>query len=98
MGCRTRDLREKAVISVCDGRCLGNICDFEIDPCSGKIEAIFVPGRSGGFWGGKGDDIRICWDKIKQIGEDAILVDIDSPKNECECCPDRERRKKWRWF
>ena len=95
MGCRTRDMREKAVISVCDGRCLGNICDFEIDPCCGKIEAIFVPGFSGKFWSGRGCDVRIPWDKIQQIGEDAILVDVPPDKNECACCKEEEKKKRW---
>ncbi len=98
MGCRTRELKEKAVISVCDGRCLGNICDFELDPCSGKIEAIFVPGCIGGIFSVRSDDIRIPWDCIKQIGEDAILVDVDTSKNDCECCREQGQRKKHRWF
>jgi len=97
MGCRTRELREKSVVSVCDGRCLGNICDFEIDPCTGKIEAIFVPGYNGGFWS-KTDDIRISWDCINRIGEDTILVNIEVSENECNCCKDGFSHKKHRWF
>lgn len=97
MGCRMRDLKEKAVISVCDGRCLGNICDFELDPCSGKIEAIFVPGCVSGFFSMKSDDIRIPWDCIKQIGEDAILVEVDIKVNECACCKDSGKKKRF-WF
>lgn len=97
MGCRLRELKEKTVISVCDGRCFGNICDLEIDPCSGKIDAIFVPGCGGGFFG-RGDDIRISWCDITQIGEDAILVSADLSKTECSCCVDSIPRKKHRWF
>lgn len=96
MGCSTRELREKSVISLCDGRCLGNICDYEIDPCSGKIEAIYVPG-GGGFFG-RSEDIRIPWCDISQIGEDAILVNVDLPKTECAYCRDSIPRKKHRWF
>ena len=97
MGCRTRELREKSVISVCDGRCLGNICDFEIDPCSGKIEAIYVPGFVGGIFSVRNDDIRIPWDCISRIGEDEILVDVDTSKNDCECCRDGTKKRRW-WF
>ena len=97
MGCRTRELKEKSVISLCDGRCLGYICDFEIEPCSGKIEAIYVPGCGGGFWN-KGEDIRISWECISRIGEDAILVNIDLPINNCSCCNDNIPSKKRRWF
>ena len=97
MGCRTRELKEKSVISLCDGRCLGNICDFEVDPCTGKIEAIFVPGCIGGFFTGRGDDIRIPWCDISQIGEDAILVNVDASKSECACCKDGGKKKR-QWF
>ena len=98
MGCRTGDMREKAVISVCDGRCLGSICDYEIDPCCGKIEAIFVSGTSGRFFAGRGGEVRIPWDKIQQIGADAILVDVPADSgNSCECC-DRPGSKKHWWM
>lgn len=96
MGCRTRELREKSVIT-CDGRCLGNICDFEVDACSGRIDAIFVPADCGGLFFGRGEDIRIPWDKISRIGEDAILVEYDVSDGDCICTCDRPPRKK-RWF
>ena len=54
---------------------------------------MFVPGE-GGFLGfGRSADIRIPWDKIKKIGEDAILVEV--PPFVPECAPPREKR---RWF
>ncbi|MBE6709384.1 MAG: YlmC/YmxH family sporulation protein [Ruminococcaceae bacterium] len=98
MGCRTRELKEKTVISVCDGRSLGNICDFEVDTCDGRIEAIFVPGCYGGSFWNRGDDIRIPWSCINRIGEDAILVDGDYDHSDCSCCKDQNPRKKRRWF
>lgn len=94
MGCRTRELKEKSVISLCDGRCLGNICDFEVDPCSGNIEAIFVPVCGGGFFSGRGGDIRIPWCDITRIGEDTILVNADISKNECACCKEGGKKKR----
>ncbi len=98
MGCRTRELREKSVISICDGKSLGNICDFEVDPCDGRIEAIFVPGCAGvSFWS-RGEDIRIPWNCISRIGEDAILVEGDYNRSDCDCCNDRRSKKKHRWF
>ena len=97
MGCRTRELREKSVISLCNGRHLGNICDYEIDPCNGKIEAIFVPGSGSGFWN-KGEDIRISWECINRIGEDAILVNFELPINDCTSCSNENHRKKRQWF
>jgi len=94
MGCRTRELREKAVISVCNGRCVGYICDFEVEPCSGKLCAIFVPAPSARLFG-HGEDICIPWDKIVKIGEDTILVDLPEDVGGCECCADSKRRL-WR--
>ena len=96
MGCRTRELREKAVISLSNGRCVGYICDFEVEPCSGKLTAIFVPTPSAGIFN-HGDDIRIPWDKIVKIGEDTVLVDIPEGAGECECCTEVKRRP-WRRF
>ena len=98
MSCRTRELKEKTVISVCDGRSLGNICDFEVDTACGKIEAIFVPGCSDGAFWSRGEDIRIPWDCINRIGEDAILVDGDYSRSDCLCCNDKGIKKKHRWF
>ena len=75
MACTTGELESKEVVNVCDGRRFGCITDFELDPCDGKLKALFVQnGRS-----------------IFGKGEDTILVDIgpsrDSKPNECECCP-----------
>lgn len=89
MACTTGELESKEVVNVCDGRRFGCIIDFELDPCDGKLKALFVQNGRSIF--GKGEDIRIPWDKIVKIGEDTILVDIgpsrDSKPNECECCP-----------
>ena len=89
MACTTGELESKEVVNVCDGRRFGCITDFELDPCDGKLKALFVQNGRSIF--GKGEDIRIPWDKIVKIGEDTILVDIgssrDSKPNECECCP-----------
>jgi YlmC/YmxH family sporulation protein len=68
----------KDVIDVKTGRKLGELIDVEIDHETGKITAIVVPGESKmfGLLGG-GPDIVIPWTKIKKIGPDVILVEID---------------------
>lgn len=76
---KSSDFRQKEVINVRDGRKLGVIIDMEFDLHAGRITAIVVPGPN--RWMGflKGDqDIVISWEKIKKIGDDVILVDIDS--------------------
>jgi YlmC/YmxH family sporulation protein len=75
---RTADLRQKEVINISDGRRLGFVSDVEIDLENGKIDAIVLPG-GGRFFGfiGKDNEFIIPWERIKKIGEDIILVDMD---------------------
>jgi YlmC/YmxH family sporulation protein len=75
---RTSDFREKEVINIKDGRRLGFVGDVEINLQSGRIEAIVIPsgGRLLGFIG-KDNECVIPWEKIKKIGEDIILVEMD---------------------
>lgn len=83
MNCFITDMREKEVINLKDGCRLGSVCDVEFDTCSGNIVSLIIFGR-GKMFGlmGRCDDIKICWNDIKVIGDDTILVDIDLPK-EC---------------
>lgn len=80
MNCFITDLNEKEVINLCDGTRLGNVCDVEIDTCTGCLVSIIIYGKGKcfGFLGRDGD-IRICWNDIKVIGDDTILVDIKLP-------------------
>jgi len=75
---RTGDLKQKEVINVADGRRLGFVYDVEIDLENGRIDAIVIPG-GGRLFGiiGKDSEIIIPWDRIRKIGEDIILVDMD---------------------
>ncbi len=84
MNCCITDMRDKEIINLKDGCRLGNVCDVEFDTCSGNITAIVIFGR-GKLLGlmGRCDDIKICWNDIKVIGDDTILVDIELPK-ECK--------------
>lgn len=86
MRCRIVELRHKEVISAGDGTRLGFVDDVEVDTCSAKLVAIVIYGRFrflGSF--GKRNDITICWENIKLIGEDTILVDY--------ACPPRKKRR-----
>jgi len=75
---RTAEFRQKEVININDGRRLGFVGDVEINFEEGRLEAIIIP-VSGKLFGiiGKESDIVIPWEKIKKIGEDIILVDVD---------------------
>lgn len=88
MICRLSDLRDKEVISVQNGSCLGCVSDLEFDSCSAKIIAIVIYGKSRLFGLlGRDDDIVIPWDDIQCFGEDTVLVKFCPP-------PDRPRRRK----
>ncbi|MBQ7580872.1 MAG: YlmC/YmxH family sporulation protein [Clostridia bacterium] len=94
MHCCLTDMRYKEVINNSTGCRLGNVCDVEVDTCSGRVAAVIIYGR-GKFLGlfGKTPDIIIPWDDICVIGEDTILVKY--------CPPDYKNpppRKRGRFF
>ena len=71
------ELKRKEIINLCDGARLGTICDMEIDPVTGQINSIVVPGPPRLFGMIKSDEeIVIPYNKIKKIGADVILIDI----------------------
>ena len=71
------ELKEKEVVNICNGKCLGGVVDLQINVCSGAIEALIVPGP-GKFCGFFGTDSEyvIPFACIKKIGPDIILVDV----------------------
>ena len=72
------ELKSREVINLCDGRKLGCICDLEIDECTGQILSIIVPGESKLFGLIKSDEeLVIPFCRIKKIGDDCILVEIN---------------------
>lgn len=75
---RTSDFKQKEVINISDGRRLGFICDVEIDFENGKIDSIVIPGN-GRLFGliGKNNEFIIPWERIRKIGDDIVLVDLD---------------------
>ncbi|MBM7586753.1 YlmC/YmxH family sporulation protein [Bacillus pakistanensis] len=72
---RISEFQIKDVVSISDGRKLGNINDIEINLDTGKIEAIVIGGNGKllGFFG-RDEDVVIPWNSIVKIGEDVILV------------------------
>ena len=79
---RICDLRQKEVINICTCRSLGCVGDVDIDPKSGCIHFLIIPGpgKLCSFLGRETEFI-IPWKCIRQIGNDIILVEI----NEDEC-------------
>jgi len=76
---RIYEMRQKEIINIRDGMRMGFVADVEIDEESGEIENLIVPGPArilGVF--GRDEEYVIPWDAVKRIGDDIILVDVDS--------------------
>ena len=81
MECRFSDLKRKEVISEVDGVKIGYIDDLILDKNSAKVVAIVIFDRNflfGIF--GRREDYIIPWEKIRLIGEDAIIISCVTPK------------------
>lgn len=74
---RLSDLQNKNIVSINDGRNIGNIIDVKIDEETGSIISLIIEGNKGFFtFSNKGMDTEINWKSISKIGEDVILVNI----------------------
>ena len=75
------ELKEKEIVNVSDGKKLGRIIDILFDNLSGSVRGIVVPGEKKVFR--KSDDIFIPLERLKKIGDDVILVNlqVNAPAN-----------------
>lgn len=73
------DIRQKDVINICDGRRLGRPFDVILNERA-CIEALLVPSQGGfmSIFRGDRDGMAIGWDRIRRIGDDVILVELDA--------------------
>ena len=72
---RLSDLQSKDVISIIDGKKIGNIIDIKIEEESGRIAALVVePNRFFLNILSSRQEFEIYWSEIEKIGEDVILV------------------------
>lgn len=73
------EMKEKEVINIRNGERLGFIYDFEIDLENGKVVAAIVPsyGKVLNIFS-KNRDLYIPWQNIFKIGQDIILVDMET--------------------
>lgn len=75
----TDKLKNKEVINIADGRSIGFVQDIEVDLENGMIDGIVIPGAKGfmSFFSKADEDIVIKWEKVRTVGDDVILVDVD---------------------
>ena len=72
---RITDLSYKEVIHLESGQRLGYVRDAEIDPNSGRVTALVIPGRLKwlGLLGREPETV-IPWERIHRLGADIIFV------------------------
>ena len=78
------DIRRKDVVNICDGRKLGKPIDLVLNE-NACVEALVVPGRSGGLMGFFRQSQEGCvipWNRVRRIGDDVILVEVDEERLE----------------
>jgi len=82
---RMSELKRREVINVCDCKRLGFVVDLDVDPRTGRILAIIVPGP-GCVWGflGREKEYIIPFCDICQIGDDIILVRLKEEREKKE--------------
>jgi YlmC/YmxH family sporulation protein len=73
------ELSRKDIINLKDGAKLGAVKDVHVDLAEGKVRAIVLEGPRKYFrlLGAGGGDIVVPWEKVKKIGVDAVLVELD---------------------
>lgn len=71
---RLSELQNKDVISIIDGKKIGNIIDIKIEE-SGKVVFLVVEPTKFNFrvFSSK-EEFLVGWNEIEKIGEDVILV------------------------
>lgn len=76
------EIRQKDVINIRDGRNLGKPIDMILNE-EACIEALVVPGSSGGFlsiFSRSRDGLAIEWRRVRRIGDDVILVEAETER------------------
>lgn len=71
------DLQEKDVVNILNGENLGRIIDADVS--NGGIVNYFIVEKKRYFWQlfkHSVSDKKVHFDKIKKIGQDAILVEL----------------------
>lgn len=79
MVCKLEDLKNKSVVNIKNGVNLGFVDDISFDTYSAQVLSLVIYGRKR-FFGifGREEDILIPWENIKIIGDDVVLVNIES--------------------
>ena len=69
------ELQNKDIVSIINGKKIGNIVDISINN-EGYISGLIIQKVKFSLFRGNNDE-EIKWNQIKKIGEDVILVDTN---------------------
>ena len=76
---RLSELKIKEVIGINSGNRFGYIGDAELDPDSGRVVGLVIPGRLRLFGLlGREKPVVIPWRSVRQFGEDTVLVELET--------------------
>lgn len=78
---RLTDLQDKDIINIINGKVIGKIIDLSLD-VDGKLEYLIVE-KTRFFLSlfSSKNEIRVNWKEIRKIGEDVILVELNTSEN-----------------
>lgn len=73
------DLGLRDIVNLVDGAKLGPVSDVYIDLETGKVLSLVLSGGKK-YFGlyNAGRDVVVPWEKIKKIGVDTVLVEVDN--------------------
>ncbi|SHF32470.1 sporulation protein, YlmC/YmxH family [Seinonella peptonophila] len=74
---RWSELMTKECIDLTNAERVGDFtrADLQIDPRTGRIEAIVIPSTRSWF-GKKEEDQKLRWSAIQTIGADLVIIDM----------------------
>lgn len=78
---KVSDITRRDIINLADGARLGAVKDMHIDPATGTILAFVLEGPRRFGLLSAGRDVLVPWSRIKKIGVDTVLVDLESVRS-----------------
>ncbi|MFZ5596396.1 MAG: YlmC/YmxH family sporulation protein [Bacillota bacterium] len=74
---KVSDLARRDIVNLANGEKLGSIKDIRIDPSTGAVTAFILRGPRRFSLLSAGRDVQVPWSRIKKIGIDTVLVEVD---------------------
>jgi YlmC/YmxH family sporulation protein len=76
---RLSDLGGKEIIGLDNGERIGVVgdADLEINPATGEITSIILPGGNLFRFGKRREEIVIPWDAIVKVGPDMMIIQMN---------------------